>query len=67
MRRHLMLYAPLALHVIPTLVIGFGFVLPESPIAGFNQYTLGFAAAVLGFIPSYVAGVRLAHRKQSGA
>lgn len=60
-------YAPLALHVLPTLVIGFVFVLPSSPIAGVNQYTIGFAAAVLGFIPAYVAGVRLARGKQHNA
>lgn len=59
-RKRALLYAPLALHVLPTLVIGYGFVLPHSPIAGANQYTIGFAFAVLGFIPSYIAGVRLA-------
>lgn len=62
-----LLYLPLALHVVPTLVIGFGFVLPASPIAGFNQYTIGFAVAVLGFIPSYVAGIGLARGKSSNA
>ena len=66
-RKRVLLYAPLALHVIPTLVIGYGFVLPGSPIAGVNQYTLGFAAAVLGFIPCYLVGVRLAHRERSHA
>jgi|GEM_PF-3458014 len=54
---------PLALHVIPTLVIGFGFVIPASPIAGINQYTIGFGAAVLGFIPTYFAGLALGASK----
>lgn len=63
-RARLLLYAPLALHIVPTLVIGFGFVIPNSPIAGANTYTFGFAAAVLGFIPSYIAGVRLALRER---
>ena len=67
LRDRALVYAPLALHVIPTLAIGFGFVLPCSPIAGLNQYTLGFAAAVLGFIPCYIAGVRLARREFSHA
>lgn len=66
-RKRLLLYAPLALHVLPTLVIGYGFVLPQSPIAGVNQYTIGFALAVLGFIPAYIAGVRLACVRQHNA
>lgn len=65
--KRLGLYAPLALHVVPTLVIGYGFVLPGSPIAGVNQYTIGFALAVLGFIPAYVAGVRLARGRSPDA
>lgn len=62
-----LLYTPLVLHILPTLVIGYGFVLPHSPIAGVNQYTMGFAAAVLGFVPAYIAGVRLARGKQNNA
>lgn len=56
------LYVPLVGHVVPTLVIGFGFVIPGSPIEGINTYTIGFASAVLGFIPAYVAGVAIATR-----
>jgi hypothetical protein len=55
-------YAPLIGHVVPTLVIGFGFVIPGSPIEGVNTYTIGFLSAVLGFIPAYVAGIILARR-----
>jgi hypothetical protein len=55
-------YVPLAGHVIPTLVIGFGFVIPGSPIEGVNTYTIGFLSAILGFIPAYVAGVAIAKR-----
>ena len=56
------LYAPLVGHVVPTLVIGFGFVIPGSPIDGVNTYTIGFLSAVLGFIPAYVAGIAIAKR-----
>ena len=56
------LYAPLIGHVVPTLVIGFGFVIPGSPIEGVNTYTIGFLSAVLGFIPAYVAGIVIARR-----
>jgi len=55
-------YAPLAGHVVPTLVIGFGLVIPGSPIEGVNAYTIGFLAAVLGFIPAYLAGIAIARR-----
>jgi hypothetical protein len=55
-------YAPLWLHVLPTLAIGFGVVIPRSCIAGWNELTLGFAAANVGFVVSFVAGVRIARR-----
>lgn len=55
-------YLPLASHVVPTLVIGFGFVIPGSPIEGWNAYTLGFLATVFGFIPAYAAGLSLVRR-----
>jgi hypothetical protein len=58
-----LIYAPLLAHVIPTLAIGFGIVIPGSCIAGVNQLTIGFAATVLGLIPAYVVGVRLAQRR----
>ena len=58
-----LVYAPLLAHVVPSLVIGFGIVIPRSCIAGVNQLTIGFAATVLGLIPAYVAGVRLARRR----
>jgi len=59
------LYLPLALHLIPTLGIGYFIVIPRSCIAGINELTIGFAAANLGFVVSYLAGVRLA-RKHGG-
>ena len=34
--RSLLILAPLAAHVVPTLIIGFGFVIPGSPIEGVN-------------------------------
>lgn len=58
--RSLLVYAPLIGHIVPTLVIGFGFVIPGSPIDGINAYTIGFLSAVLGFIPAYAAGVAIA-------
>jgi hypothetical protein len=58
-----LIYLPLLMHLVPTLAIGFGFVIPKSCIAGMNELTIGFGAANLGFVLSYVAGVRLAQRR----
>jgi hypothetical protein len=57
---HLRLFAPLAGFVVPTVLIGYGVVIPRSCIAGVNELTIGFAATVLGACFTYWAGVRLA-------
>jgi hypothetical protein len=54
--------APLAAFVLPTVVIGYGFVIPRSCIAGLNALTIGFATTVLGACVSYIVGVRGALR-----
>jgi ABC-type Fe3+ transport system permease subunit len=53
---------PLLGYLIPTLVIGYGFVIPGSPIAGVNELTIGFGTAVLGAAVTYVLGIRTALR-----
>lgn len=58
----LRLLFPLATFVVPTLVIGYGFVIPDSCIAGINELSMGFLGAVLGASVTYVAGVRAALR-----
>ena len=55
---------PLVSFVVPTVVIGYGFVIPRSPIAGVNQLTIGFATTILGACVTYVAGVRAAMREK---
>jgi hypothetical protein len=55
-------FLPLAGFVVPTVVIGYGIVIPRSCIAGWNELTIGFAATVLGASMTYVAGVRLVAR-----
>jgi ABC-type Fe3+ transport system permease subunit len=52
-------FTPLAGFVVPTVVIGYGFVIPRSCIAGWNELTIGFAATVLGACLTYWAGLRL--------
>ena len=50
---------PLLAFVVPTLVIGYGFVNPHSPIAGLNELTVGFGTTVLGACLTYFAGIHL--------
>jgi ABC-type Fe3+ transport system permease subunit len=51
-------FYPLLGFAIPTLVIGFGIVIPRSCIAGVNDLTIGFATTVVGACATYFAGVR---------
>jgi SAM-dependent methyltransferase len=53
-------YFPLLGFVLPTLFIGYGFVIPRSCIAGVNALSVGFASTVAGAVVAYFAGVRLA-------
>lgn len=46
--------------VVPTVVIGYGVVIPRSCIAGVNELTIGFATTVLGACVTYVLGLRVA-------
>ena len=55
-------FTPLAGFVLPTVVIGYGVVIPRSCIAGLNELTLGFAATVVGACLTYWAGLRLVAR-----
>jgi hypothetical protein len=41
-------YLPLAGFVVPTVIIGYGFVIPRSCIAGVNELTIGFATSIVG-------------------
>jgi hypothetical protein len=52
--------APLVGFLLPTVVIGYGVVIPRSCIAGVNQLTIGFGTAILGAAVTYVLGVRRA-------
>lgn len=59
-RTPLSAYVPLVAHVVPTLVIGYGFVIPRSCIAGLNELSIGFGASVVGTCIAYVVGLRSA-------
>ena len=58
-------YVPLVGFVVPTVVIGYGIVIPRSCIAGVNELTIGFASSIVGACVTYVLGVRAAlkHRQ----
>ena len=58
-------WLPLAGYVVPTVVIGYGFVIPRSCIAGINDLTIGFAFSIIGASLTYVAGVKMALRSRS--
>jgi SAM-dependent methyltransferase len=51
-------YLPLLGFVVPTVVIGYGVVIPRSCIAGVNELTVGFGTAILGAAFAYLAGQR---------
>lgn len=67
MKALLLRYAPLLGHVLPTLVIGYGVLIPRSCIAGWNDLTVGFAASVAGTCVAYVLGQRIAAGGKGGA
>lgn len=61
------LWMPLVGFVVPSLVIGYGFVIPRSCIAGVNELTIGYGITVLGACVTYVLGVRAARKHYSAA
>ena len=58
--RHLM---PLIGFVVPTVIIGYGFVIPHSCIAGVNELTIGFGTTIAGACATYLVGIRAALRR----
>jgi hypothetical protein len=53
-------FLPLIGFVLPTVIIGYGVVIPRSCIAGVNELTIGFAATIAGACVTYVLGLRAA-------
>lgn len=58
-------FYPLLAFLIPTALLGYGVVIPRSPIAGMNGLTIGFGSALLGAAVAYWQGIRMALRKES--
>jgi hypothetical protein len=51
-------FSPLVGFIVPSVLIGFGFVIPGSCIAGINNLTVGFATSLLGASGAYWLGIR---------
>ena len=56
---------PLVAFVVPSVVIGYGFVLPGAGHGGVNELSIGHGATIAGACLTYVLGVRAA-RKEGG-
>ena len=61
---HLKYYYPLIGFIVPTVVIGYGIMIPQSCIAGVNELTLGFGSTILGAGLTYWMGIRTVCRNQ---
>jgi len=56
-------YLPLVGFVVPTVIIGYGLVIPRSCIAGVNELTIGFASSIVGACVTYYFGLRTLTRE----
>jgi hypothetical protein len=59
-------FTPLLGFIVPSLLTGFGIVIPGSCISGVNNLTVGFASSLLGACGAYWLGIRsvLADRRE---
>jgi hypothetical protein len=57
-------FVPLAGFLVPSIIIGYGFVLPRAGHGGVNELSIGFAATLVGATVTYVIGVVTALRTQ---
>ena len=55
-------WTPLLGFVVPSVVLGFGFVMPRNGIGGINELSIGFATTILGACVTYAMGIRLVLR-----
>jgi hypothetical protein len=51
-------FTPLIWFIAPTVLIGYGIVIPGSCIGGVNQLSVGFASSLLGACGAYWLGLR---------
>jgi hypothetical protein len=53
-------FVPLLAFLVPTLVIGYGVMIPRSCIAGVNELSVGFGMTIASASVAYVLGLRMA-------
>ena len=58
-------FIPLAGFVLPTAIMGYGIMIPQSCIAGVNELTVGFAGAIVGACVTYWVGLRALLRERA--
>ena len=58
--KQLELYFPLLGFLIPSIVIGYGFVIPGTCVAGWNELGIGFIGTLAGAVITYIIGIRRA-------
>jgi hypothetical protein len=54
---------PLIAFLVPSIVIGYGFVLPRAGHAGVDELTIGYATTLAGACATYVLGIRAARKE----
>ena len=57
-------FVPLIGFVVPTAIVGYGVMIPQSCIAGVNELTLGFAGSIVGACVTYWLGLRALLRER---
>ena len=60
-------FVPLVGFVVPTVLIGYGFTIPRSCIAGVNELSVGFGGSIVGACITYWMGLRAALRERAGS
>ncbi len=51
-------WTPLLGFVLPSAIMGFGFVMPRNGAGGVNELSVGFATTILGACITYAMGIR---------
>lgn len=60
-------FVPLVGFVVPTVIMGYGIIIPASCIAGVNELTVGFAGSIVGACVTYWVGLRALLRERAAA
>ncbi len=60
-------FVPLLGFVVPTVIMGYGIIIPASCIAGVNELTVGFAGSIVGACLTYWVGLRALLRERAAA